>query len=92
MGKQRWIIRLILTIFFEMTMKLRCRVIAINLLVLLLCSSVCIAATCPSTTSNLTAISTEQFIFSSGEIHTYGVIAGPVTNSLYYLNHIYPSC
>ena len=89
MGKQRWILGLIVTICSETTVKLRCRALVVGLLALLMCSSMCIAATCPSSTSSLTAISTEQFRFEWDDIQTYGVVAGPVTNSLYYLNYVY---
>ena len=74
MEKQRWIIKFILSICFEMTVKLRCRALAINLLTLLLCWSMCNAATCLSSITNLATISTEQFIFSSGETQTSVVV------------------
>ena len=88
MEKQRWILGLILHIWSETTAKLRFRVLSTSLLALLLCSSVCIASTCPSSTSSLTTISTEEFKFSLMETRTVNVVVGPVSNSLYYLNKV----
>ena len=61
MEKQRWIPGLILHICYETTLKLRCTALSAGLLALLLCSSMCMATTCPSSTSSLPAISTEEF-------------------------------
>ena len=89
MEKQRWILGPVMYICFETTVRLRCRILVAGLFTLILCSSVCVAATCPSSTSSLTAISTLKYTISGYYTDTYGVVAGQVTNSFYYLNNVF---
>ena len=49
-------------------------------------------ATCPASVSSSLATVTERYTFTgSVPVRTYGVVAGPVSNSLYYMDYLYTS-
>ena len=49
-------------------------------------------ATCSSSAPNSAAITTDQYSFDRySQVRTYKVVAGPVSNSLYYISRIYSS-
>ena len=60
-------------------------VILIEISMLNLLLPLCFSLTCPSSSSKSNVISTEKFTFVEGYNEVLGLIAGPVSHSMYYL-------
>ena len=66
-------------------------VIMIEISMLNLLLPLCFSLTCPSSGSKSNVISTEKFTFAEGYNEVLGLIAGPVSHSMYYLYNTYSS-
>ena len=83
------VFRLIIPIRFAITVSFRWRIWTASLLALIMCLSVCFASTCPSSISNSTAITREQFTVSEYIPSALGIVVSSVSNSFYILNWLH---
>ena len=76
------------SIYSKITLNWRCWTLATTLLVLMMCSSVCIASTCPSFIPKTTATTIDQYRISGSSTYPYKVVSSTVSDNLYYLDYI----
>ena len=87
-AKQTLKIKCISSIYSKMTLDWRCWTLGATLLVLMLCLSISIASTCPSSIPKTTATTIEQYIVNESPTKTLKVISSTISDSLYIFDTI----